>query len=84
MGTVGQSTCDCKRWLVGRRAFVGLPSWHCSCRDGLLELIVPRAPSSRSLRAGWPTGLVGWLLMCGIALLVRQVNVRLFPEIKLI
>lgn len=71
MGTVGQSLRDCKRRLAGRRAFVSPLTWECSRRDGLLELNVPRVPDSPGLRAGWPTGFAGWLLICGVVLLIR-------------
>lgn len=46
MCTVGQSPRDRKPRLVGHRAFVGPPTWRSSCRDGSLELNIPRVPSN--------------------------------------
>lgn len=46
MGTVDQSPRVWGRRLVGYPAFGGLPNWQSSCRDGLLELNVPKVPGS--------------------------------------
>lgn len=79
-----KSLRHCKRQIFSRPALVGPQSWQKSCRDGLLEFSVPRVPGSLDVPAGWPTGLAGRSLTCGVLWLIGQVNGMCFLPIQLL
>lgn len=68
MNTVGQSSCDCRRQLDGRRAFLDPPAWLSSC---VFELSVPRVPGSLGVQSDRPIGLAGLLIMCRVVWLIK-------------
>lgn len=72
-GGVDKSLHEHKWRLVGRHEFVGPPTWQNSCREGLLEFILPRVPDSRDVQNGRSTESVGRLLTCGVIWLIGWV-----------
>lgn len=66
------SRCHCERRLVGCRPFIGPPTWHSVCRDGLLKFNVPRVSDTLDVQSGRLTGLAAWVVMCGVVRFEEQ------------